>query len=60
MPIDRSLAGTWVGEYYQHDRPHAITAELVQTGEALAGSMRDGEPDQEMSVTEVTSLVSPS
>src|SRR5258708_5186023 len=48
MPIDRSLDGTWVGEYFQHDRPHAITAELVQSGEVLTGSMSDGEPDQEM------------
>jgi hypothetical protein len=55
MPIDRSLDGIWVGEYFQHDRPHAITAELLQSGEVLTGSMRDGEPDQEMSVTEVAS-----
>jgi hypothetical protein len=55
MPIDPSVTGTWVGEYFQHDRPHAITAELVQSGEVLTGSMRDGEPDQEMSVTEVAS-----
>jgi hypothetical protein len=48
-----NLSGTWVGEYFQHDRLHAITADLHHSGEVLTGSMRDGEPDQEMSVSEV-------
>ena len=55
MPNDINLSGTWVGEYRQYDRPHAITADLHHSGEVLTGSMRDGEPDQEMSVSEVTS-----
>jgi hypothetical protein len=55
MSNEIDLTGTWVGEYHQHDRPHPITAELLQSGEVLTGSMRDGEPDQEMSVTEVAS-----
>jgi hypothetical protein len=55
MPNDVNLSGTWVGEYRQYDRPHAIAAELRQSGEELTGSMRDGEPDQEMSVSEVAS-----
>jgi hypothetical protein len=54
MIDDIDLTGTWVGEYYQHDRAHPIAATLVQAGEALSGSMRDGEPDQDMSVTEAT------
>jgi hypothetical protein len=52
-----NLSGTWVGEYFQYDRGHAITAELRQAGEALTGSMRDVEPDQDLSVTEATSGV---
>src|SRR4051794_39328684 len=48
------LTGTWVGEYYQHDRAHPIAATLIQAGESLSGKMKDGEPDQDMSVTEVT------
>ena len=55
MPNEFNLTGTWVGEYHQHDRPHPITAALLQSGEVLTGSMRDAEPDQEMSVTEVAS-----
>jgi hypothetical protein len=55
MSNNLNLSGTWVGEYFQYDRPHAITAELQHSGEALTGSMRDGEPDQDLSVSEVTS-----
>jgi hypothetical protein len=55
MSTSMSLSGTWVGEYFQHGRPHVITADLHQSGDELSGSMRDGEPDKEMSVTEVTS-----
>jgi hypothetical protein len=55
MSNDINLSGTWVGEYLQFDRPHAITADLHHSGEVLTGSMRDGEPDQEMSVSEVAS-----
>ena len=50
MPSQRDVTGHWEGSYHQHGRPHPISAELVQEGEHLAGSMRDGEPDQEMSV----------
>lgn len=55
MSDDINLTGTWVGHYYQYDRPHPISAELRQSGEVLTGLMRDGEPDQEMSVTEAAS-----
>jgi hypothetical protein len=53
MSKDINLSGTWVGEYLQYDRPHAITADPHRSGEVLTGTMRDGEPDQEMSVSEV-------
>ena len=55
MSNESNLTGAWVGEYRQHDRPHAIAAELHQAGEVLTGSMKDVEPDQEMSVTEAAS-----
>ena len=48
------LSGRWAGEYYLHDRPHPVSAELVQEGEtgALAGSMTDDETDRSASVFE--------
>jgi hypothetical protein len=55
MSNNINLSGTWVGEYRQYDRPCAITAELRQSGEGLTGTMRDGEPDKEMPISEVTS-----
>jgi hypothetical protein len=50
MPREGDLTGQWDGSYYQHDRPHPISAELVQVGEHLTGSMRDGETDTTSSV----------
>jgi hypothetical protein len=50
MPSERDLTGRWEGSYCQHDRPHPISAELVQSGEHLSGSMRDGETDNASSV----------
>jgi CUE domain len=53
MAKDTNLSGRWVGNYYQHNRPHPLSLELIQDGERLTGSMRDGETDQEFSVFEV-------
>ena len=53
MPRDRDLTGRWDGSYFQHDRHHPIAAELVQVGERLTGSMRDGETDRSSSVFQV-------
>jgi hypothetical protein len=50
MSSDTNLSGRWVGDYLQHDRPHPITAELVQVGERLTGFMRDSTTDSESSV----------
>jgi hypothetical protein len=50
-----TLTGQWVGEYVQHDRPYPITADLVQDGERLTGSMCDGHPDRDTSVYEMAS-----
>lgn len=54
MTKDPSLSGRWVGDYYQHNRPHPISLELIQEGERLTGSMIDGETDRESSVFEAT------
>ena len=48
-----NITGQWTGNYYQHGRPRPIVADLVQAGERLTGSMRDGVTDEVFSVTEV-------
>lgn len=59
MSSDRNLTGTWVGEYFQHGQPHPIVAEFLHEGDVLTGSMRDGTPDKDLSVTEVTAGEAP-
>ncbi len=54
MTKDLNLSGRWVGDYYQHNRPHPISLELIQEGERLTGSMIDGETDRESSVFEAS------
>jgi hypothetical protein len=46
------LTGRWIGHYRHHGQEYPITANLVQAGEGLSGSMRDGHPDFEFSVFE--------
>src|SRR5262245_65458339 len=53
MGADINLTGRWEGYYSQFGQPHAITAEFVQTGETLRGTMRDRETVTEKSVFEV-------
>jgi hypothetical protein len=53
MPIEQSLTGKWVGEYFQHDQRRPITAVLLQEGEVLTGSMSDGEPEHESSLSDL-------
>jgi hypothetical protein len=53
MARETNITGQWAGNYCQHGRPQPIVADLVQTGERLTGSMRDGVTDKEYSVTEV-------
>ena len=48
MTID--LTGDWVGVYYQGGAERPIHARLIQRGDRLTGSMRDGQPDIESSV----------
>jgi len=54
MTKDPNLSGRWVGDYYQHNRPHPISLDLIQEGERLTGSMIDGETDRESSVFEAS------
>jgi hypothetical protein len=53
MSREINVSGRWVGHYFQNKRSRPIAADLVQAGEQLTGSMTDGEPDTEQSVTEV-------
>jgi hypothetical protein len=54
MPREtNNITGLWAGDYWQHGRPQPIVANLVQEGERLTGSMRDGVTDKEYSVTEL-------
>ena len=48
-----NITGQWTGNYYQNGRARPIVADLVQAGEDLTGSMRDGVTDTECSVTEL-------
>jgi hypothetical protein len=50
-PVD--LTGRWVGHYLQHDRERPITADLIQSGERLAGAMCDGHLHSEHSLFEI-------
>ncbi|MFI5456774.1 MAG: hypothetical protein ACHRXM_15110 [Isosphaerales bacterium] len=53
MSREMNLTDRWVGNYFLHGRPWPVAADLVQAGERLTGSMRDGVTDREYSVTEV-------
>jgi hypothetical protein len=43
------MTGRWVGHYLQRGREYPITADVVQAGQRLSGTMRDGSPDRECS-----------
>jgi hypothetical protein len=49
-PFD--VTGRWSGYYLQRGEEHPISADLVQKGSRLSGSMRDGAPDSDLSVFE--------
>jgi hypothetical protein len=53
MSTTLNLTGPWLGHYRQHDRRHAIAADLVQAGERLTGSMRDHDTDHEYSLFQI-------
>jgi hypothetical protein len=52
MPSLAKLTGRWVGSYTQGGEERPISADLVQEGVSLKGSMRDGQPDRECSLFE--------
>ena len=53
MGVGIDLTGRWQGSYSQYGRPHPITAELLQAGDALSGTMHDGETVTEKSLFEL-------
>lgn len=52
MSLPANLTGCWIGSYVQGGQERPISAELVQDGVNLSGSMRDGQPDREFSLFE--------
>jgi hypothetical protein len=52
MSSSLELTGRWVGHYVQRGQEYPITADLVQIGERLSGSMLDGHPVRECSTFE--------
>jgi hypothetical protein len=55
MSPSSELTGRWAGHYWQGGQTYPISAEFVQTGQRLSGSMRDGQPDRECSTFEAAS-----
>ena len=53
MTETANLSGDWSGEYYMSNRPHPISAALVQAEGELTGSMRDALTDRTTSVFEI-------
>ena len=53
MSSSECLTGCWVGHYLQRGQERPITADVVQVGERLSGTMCDGHPDGECSLFEV-------
>jgi len=52
MSSSVEVTGRWVGHYLQRGQEYPITAELVQVGQRLSGSMHDRRPDRECSTFE--------
>jgi hypothetical protein len=50
MPEPLNVTGRWFGHYLQHDVKHLLTADLVQDGVRLTGTMRDHETEFDRSV----------
>jgi hypothetical protein len=54
MSSTENLTGRWLGHYDQRGKEYPVSADLVQDGVKLAGSMRDGQPDRDCSLFEAT------
>jgi hypothetical protein len=54
MASTENLTGRWIGHYEQRGKEYPVSADLVQDGVNLAGSMRDGQPDRDCSLFEAT------
>lgn len=55
MSRTHDVSGNWSGVYYQHGTPHPIEAELEQTANRVAGTMRDGHTERELSIFDLAS-----
>jgi hypothetical protein len=53
LPPDIDLTGHWIGHYEQRAQKRPISADLVQHGMELKGSMKDGEPDRDFTLFEL-------
>ena len=47
-----NLTGRWVGHYEQRGKEYQVSANLIQDGASLSGSMRDSQPDRDCSLFE--------
>src|SRR5271165_607362 len=54
MATPENLSGRWSGHYEQRGKEYPVFAVLLQQGEILTGSMRDGQPDRDRSLFEAT------
>src|ERR1017187_4141121 len=54
MSSPEKLTGRWIGHYEQRGKEYPISADLLQKGENLTGSMRDGQPDSDRSLFDAT------
>lgn len=50
MPNPMNLTGHWTGSYSQNAAAHPIEATITQTGDQISGTMRDVQPDRELTV----------
>ena len=47
MSLLETWTSRWIGHYDQRGKEYPVSADLVQDGANLAGSMRDGQPDRD-------------
>ncbi len=47
-----NLTGRWIGHYEQRGKEYQVSANLIQDGASLSGSMRDSQPDRDCSLFE--------
>ena len=53
-----SITGCWVGHYEWHGRSHPITANFLESGQHITGTMRDDAPECEYTLFEIAADLS--